>query len=96
MTTPLTSLCSMESRERGVAEIVQLKPNQSPLGDTCCVVVTRNSSGEPEAEGPFVEHSTGATFYVPHVATEVDRNVAIAKAQAWADQHGIATVYVQE
>jgi hypothetical protein len=59
-------------------------------------MVTRDSSGQHKAEGLFVRHSRGATFYVPHPAADVDRDVAIAKAQAWADQHGVTTVYVQD
>ena len=79
-----------------MAEVVRLDPDQSPPGDGPLVIVTCDSSGQHKAEGPFVEHSGGATFYVPHPATEVDRDVAVAKAQAWAGKHGIATVYVHD
>jgi hypothetical protein len=55
-------------------------------------MVTRDSSSQHKAEGPFVRHSRGATFYMPHPPTDRDRDVTIMKARAWADEHGIATV----
>ena len=79
-----------------MAQIVELRRNESPPGEIDCVVVIRDSSGHHTAEGGFVEHSRGATFYVPYLSTEEDRAAVLAKAQAWADKHGITTVYVQD
>jgi hypothetical protein len=79
-----------------VAEVVTLRPNESPPGDVDRVMVTRDSSSQHKAEGPFVRHSRGATFYMPHPPTDLDRDVTIMKARAWADEQGIATVYVQD
>ena len=79
-----------------MVDVVRLKPNESPPGDEDCAIVTLDRSGRYAAEGSVVTHSRGATFDVPYPALEGDLEAAIAKAQSWADKHGVNTVYVQE
>ena len=79
-----------------MAEVVRLKPNQNPSTDEDYAIVARDRSGRYSAEGSVVRHSKGATFYVPYPASEGDLEAALAKAQSWAAEHGIKTIYIQE
>jgi hypothetical protein len=79
-----------------MADIVRLHPSESPPDTEDWALVTRDTSGQFVGSGSVVTHSRGATFYVPIPAMEDELEAAVAKAVAWADEHGVKTVYVQE
>ena len=75
-----------------MAKVVELKAGENPPeGIEKWVLVTRDEA--PRAEGVNVtQHSDGATFAV---SSDGDGEEAIRKAAEWADENGIATVYVR-
>ena len=77
--------------------VVRLNKNESPpRSDLPCVVIARDSSSRHAAEGRSVEHSEGATFYVPFQAGESEVAATMAEALAWAEQHSVDCIYLQE
>ena len=77
-------------------QIKHLRANENPPSGRQHVTVTRDSSGADASEGSIVEHEGGVTFYVPSGATEGQVNTVMARAEDWAVQAGVQTIYVQD
>ena len=79
-----------------MVNIVRLRKNENPPASARCVVITRDRSRQHAAEGRFVEHSNGATCYVPFHPDEGDLKEVMADALCWAEERGIGRIYIQE
>jgi hypothetical protein len=78
-----------------MAKEVWLEGGKQPSENDSWVLVERDRSRGMPGLVDMVIHSSGATFYVtaPYGAVEVD--TTIQRAKEWADQKGIAVVYVR-
>jgi hypothetical protein len=73
-----------------VAEIIILKPGETPPDDCDHLLVSRDLKGQ-YAVGSTIARKKGATFYVPSGPGD-DRAIATAAACEIADRQGAPTV----
>ena len=67
-----------------------------PDGEDWVLIVQEPSSGRYFAEGSVQTGPNETTFYNPFPASELELKAALEKARAWADAHGIGTIYIRD
>jgi len=76
-----------------MVKIVELSENEEPpLEENWVLVTSEGWEGDP-VDGHIDQHELGATFLVPE--REPEFSSAVERATLWAENHGLATVYVQ-
>jgi hypothetical protein len=75
-----------------VAKVIYIREGEDPPKDEDWVLITRTPSGKYVANGS-IAHKQSATFYTPQPE---DRQTAISNAIAWADRHGVPTIYFRD
>jgi hypothetical protein len=84
-------ICLAERIGAEMAKIIDLTPEQPDPDGEDWVLVMRDKNGI-HSSGIAI-HGNGATFYVP--PTDTEPGIAIARADDWADRHGIPIVYLR-
>jgi hypothetical protein len=82
-----------QSKDRQMADVIHLEAGQDPPSDVDCLIVARDLTGAFYVPSPEVGyHRTAEVSSYP--ISDADRSAAIDRARGYADQHGIAKVYV--
>jgi hypothetical protein len=76
-----------------MAEVIWLAPDGAPPEGGDWVLLVQDVDGGYVGSGS-VGGSREATFYLPYPQSEPDQTIALAKAHAWADKHGVAHIYI--
>jgi hypothetical protein len=74
-----------------MASIVELLAGELPPKGAYWAMVVVNAVDATRGTAT-IRHTMGATFYTSPTSSEIDRT--IIRASAWADAHGVESVYV--